>query len=414
VVESGLAKAQRLLRGRLWWNQFPAPLQELAIVRFAANIGAGGVLYLTPMVFHQAGFTATQIGTGLAGAALSGTVGRFISGWLLDRGMSCGVPVLLAALCGFLGDSLLLGAQTMPFFAAGELLLGMAGGLYWPGVELAVPPCALPLPSARGYALVRSADAAGVAAGTLCGTLMTHFDWMKGVYLLDMAAVLVLVVLLQRWPLPKAANTASHGAQAMPAISAWLQALMPMLLLSVIATAIPPLLQSALPLDLLRGGLERGAQSDTISALLIGSELGVLVLIQWPIGQALAKRRVTVGLGASLICFAAGTMLLALSSLIDHGLVLVGVALVVLAAGQAAFLPTSTEAVVELSPPGHGGMAMALFSQCFALSSFGAPLLAGVLLDAHGHGLVLWLLMCSLFVLGLGLLPSIRAHACRR
>ena len=177
------------------------------------------------------------------------------------------------------------------------------------------------------------------------------------------------------------------------------------------ATAIPALLQSALPLDLVRGGLERAAQPQGISALLIGLQLALLLLIQWPVGRFLAERPVAVGLGISLICFALGTGLLALSALSDQGIALVVLALMLLALGQAAFLPTSTEAVVELSPEGHGGLAMALFSQCFALSAFGAPLLAGVLLDGQGHGLVLWLLMAAVCGLCLLLIGPIRRRA---
>ena len=127
-----------LSTGRQWWHQFPAPLRELATVRLVASFGAGGVLYLTPMVFHQADFSASQVGSGLAVAALAGTLGRFASGWLLDLGLTCGLPVLLAGLCGFLGDALLLGAHQQQGYVAGQVLLGLAGGLYWPAVELAV------------------------------------------------------------------------------------------------------------------------------------------------------------------------------------------------------------------------------------------------------------------------------------
>ena len=373
-------------------------------MRLVASFGAGGVLYLTPMVFHQADFTASQVGGGLALAALAGTLGRFASGWLLDLGLSCGLPVLLAALCGFLGDSLLLSAQTLSGYIAGQLLMGLAGGFYWPAVELAVPLCAPPLPSARGYALVRSADAAGVAGGTLSGALLAQCGLLRGVYWLDMAAILVLAAMLLRRPLPRAPHSGGAGVPPVPP-GQWLPALLPMLLLSVVATAIPALMQSALPLDLVRGGLERAAQPEAISALLIGSQLGLLLLIQWPVGQRLAQHSVAVGLGMSLLCFIGGTALLALSALSSSGIVLVVLALVCLAFGQAAFLPTATEAVVELSPAGHGGLAMALFSQCFALSAFAAPLLAGLLLDGQGHGLVLWLLVavvCSLSLLLLG------------
>jgi len=399
-----------LSAGRQWWHQFPAPLRELATVRLVASFGAGGVLYLTPMVFHQADFSASQVGSGLAVAALAGTFGRFASGWLLDLGLTCGLPVLLAGLCGFLGDALLMGAHQQQGFVAGQVLLGLAGGLYWPAVELAVPLCAPPVASARGYALSRTADAGGVAGGTLAGALLAQLGHLRGVYLVDMSAIVVLAALLLWRPLPRALQAGRAGVPCV-AWGDWLPALVPMLLLSVVATAIPALMQSALPLDLVRGGLERDAQPETISALLIGLPLALLLLIQWPVGQALARRSVAVGLGLSMVCFSGGTALLALSALSEQGIALVALALMLLALGQAAFLPTSTEAVVELSPEGHGGLAMALFSQCFALSAFGAPLLAGLLLDGQGHGLVLWLLMAVVCALCLLLIGPIRRRA---
>ena len=385
-------------------------MRELASVRLVASFGAGGVLYLTPMVFHQADFSPAQVGSGLALAALAGTIGRFASGWLLDLGLSCGVPVLLAGLCGFLGDALLLGAHEQQGYIAGQLLMGMAGGLYWPAVELAVPLCSPPIPSARGYALSRTADAAGIASGTLTGALLAQLGLLRGLYWVDMAAIVALAALLLWRPLPKAAPARAAGVEPMP-LGRWLPALLPMLLLSVVATAIPPLMQSALPLDLVRGGLERDAQPEAISALLIGIPLVLLLLIQWPVGQALARRSVAVGLRLSLLCFSGGTALMALSALSEGGLGLVVLALVLLAFGQAAFLPTATEAVVELSPEGHGGLAMALFSQCFALSAFGAPLIAGLLLDHQGHGLVLWLLVALVCTLSLLLIGPIQRRA---
>ena len=374
------------------------------------SFGAGGVLYLTPMVFHQVHFSASAVGLGLALAALAGTVARFASGALLDRGFSCGLPVLLAGLCGACGDAVLLAAHHLPGYIAGQLLLGVAGGLYWPAVELAVPLCAPPLPSARGYALVRSTDAAGIAGGTLVGAVLAALGQLRGIYLVDIAAVTVLVTLLLRQPLPAAPRSSFRGQQGIP-LEFWLPPLLPLLALSLVATAIPALLQSALPLDLVRGGLERAAQPQGISALLIGLQLGLLLLIQWPVGQALARRPVAQGLGLSLVCFAIGAALLALSALSQLGVGLVLLALVPLALGEAAFLPIATEAVVELSPPRHAGLAMALFSQCFALSAFASPLLAGVLLDAQGHGVALWSLVALVCTASLALVGPIHRRA---
>ncbi|MFM2080378.1 MAG: hypothetical protein RLZZ589_1067 [Cyanobacteriota bacterium] len=375
-------------------------------MRLVASFGAGGVLYLTPMVFHREHFSASAVGLGLALAALSGTIGRFASGALLDRGRSCGLPVLLAGLCGVGGDALLLGATQLPGYIGGQLLLGMAGGLYWPAVELAVPLCAPPLPSARGYALVRSADAAGVAGGTLAGALLARLGVLRGIYLVDITAVLVLVTLLLRRPLPAKGGLRRQSGATIP-LSLWLPRLAPLLGLSLVATAIPALMQSALPLDLVRGGLQRAAQPQDISALLIGLQLGLLLLVQWPVGQALARRPVARGLGLSLVCFTVGTGLLALSALSDHGLAVALLAQLPIALGEAAFLPTATEALVELSPARHGGLAMALFSQCFALSAFTAPLVSGLLLDAQGHGVALWSLVALICALSLALVQPI-------
>jgi len=159
-----------------------------------------------------------------------------------------------------------------------------------------------------------------------------------------------------------------------------------------------------------RGGLQRPALPESIGALLIGLQLGLLVLLQWPVGKALARRPVASGLALSLLCFAGGCVLLAASTLSRHGMLLVMAAQLPLALGEAAFLPTATEAVVELSPPDHQGLAMALFSQCFAVSSLGAPLLAGALLDSQGHGAGLWLLMAALVLLGLPLVRQLAAY----
>jgi MFS family permease len=386
-----------------WWLQFPASLRQIATIRLIAMFGAGGVLYLTPIVFHQEALSASSVTGGLALAALAGTVGRFASGALLDRGLSCSRPILLTVLFSIGGDVLLLGAQGFGGYLAGQVLIGIGAGLYWPAIELAVPLSCAPTSSARAFALVRSADALGVAAGALAGALLAALGWLRGIYLIDIACLLALVLLLRR-PLAEA----QRRRRGSPSGAArWLPPLLPLLAVVVLATAMPALMQSALPLDLVRGGLRRPPLSDHLGALLVGLQLALLVLLQWPVGQAMARRPVRSGLTLSLLCFLAGNLLLALSALTNHGFALLLLAQLPLALGAAAFLPTATEAVVELTPREHQGLAMALFSQCFALSAFGAPLLAGRLLDGQGHGVGLWLLMAAVCGLGLPLVVLI-------
>ncbi|MEB3326063.1 MAG: MFS transporter [Cyanobacteriota bacterium] len=377
----------------------------MALLRLLSAIGAGAVLYLTPMVFHREAFSAAAVGEGLALAALVGVGGRLLSGLLLDRGLSCSWPIGLGVVASLLGDGVLLGAVSEGPFRLGQALLGLAMGLYWPAIELAVPLTCAPIPSARAFALARTADALGVVAGSLAGALLASRGWLRGIYALDMSGLVLMATLLWRAPLP---SQPPRGAPSLPGASSssgapWLLPLLPLLAVVVLATAVPALMQSALPLDLVRGGLLRPPLQDSLGALTIGLQLGLLLLMQWPLGRALARRPVGVGLTLSLVAFACGTLLLAVSALVPWGGWLLVGAQLPLAFGAAAFLPTATEAVVELTPVAHRGLAMALFSQCFALSGLTAPLLGGWLLDRQGHGVGLWLGLTGSLLLGLPL-----------
>ncbi|MFN9644458.1 MAG: MFS transporter [Cyanobacteriota bacterium] len=377
----------------------------MALLRLLSAVGAGAVLYLTPMVFHREAFTASAVGEGLALAALVGAGGRMVSGLLLDRGLSCSWPIGLGVVASLLGDGALLQATTQGTYRLGQALLGLAMGLYWPAIELAVPLTCAPVPSARAFALARTADALGVATGSLAGAFLAARGWLRGIYALDISGLLLMALLLWRSPLPGQPRPQPHRSRG-PVVAAgapWLLPLLPLLGLVVLATAVPALMQSALPLDLVRGGLRRPPLQEGLGAMTIGLQLVLLLLLQGPVGRALARRPVAVGLTLSLLSFAGGTLLLAASAFVPWGSAGLVAAQVPLAVGAAAFLPTATEAVVELTPVAHRGLAMALFSQCFALSGLTVPLLGGWMLDRQGHGAGLWLVTSVGLLLGLPL-----------
>ena len=355
---------------------------------------------MTPLIFHAIDFSASEVGSGLAISALIGTAVRLLSGSLLDRGLSCSWPVRGTTVLAILADLILFRATSYPSYLLGQLLLGTAAGLYWPAIELAVPLSCGPMPSSRGYALVRSGDALGIGIGALIGTLAAMAGALRLVYGVEaicMATVLILIsitpLLSQRPGLRDSADDQIQTPSSSAGLWSWLMPLMPVLGVSIVATGILSLQQSALPLDLVRGGLERPGLSEGASGALIALQLGLLVILQWPVGRWLSERPPAFGLGLSLCSFSVGCLLLGLSSLLSQGTGLVLLALLPMALAQAAFLPTATEAVIEETPVQHRGLAMALFSQCFAVSAVVAPLFAGALLDRQGHGLVLWILM---------------------
>ena len=370
-------------------------------------------MFMTPLIFHAIDFSAREVGSGLAVSALIGTVVRLLSGALLDRGIRCSWPVRGTTLLAIAADLILLQADNYNSYLIGQLLLGCAAGLYWPAIELAVPLSCGSLPSGRGYALVRSADALGIGIGTLIGTAAATLGTLRTVYSVEavcMGAVLVLISLhpLQDGPPYRdlSRNSPEPGDQLPTSRLPWLLPLLPVLVISVVATGILALQQSALPLDLVRGGLLRPALSESHSSALIALQLTLLVSLQWPVGRWLAERSVAFGLGLSLAGFSVGCGLIALSSLFESGTALVLAALLPMAFAQAAFLPTATEAVIEETPPEHRGLAMALFSQCFAISAIVAPLAGGALLDLQSNGLVLWLLMGGACLV---VLPTLRS-----
>ena len=364
-------------------------------------------MFMTPLIFHAIDFSASQVGSGLAVAALIGTVVRLLSGALLDRGIRCSWPVRCTTLLAITADCVLIRADSYGGYVLGQLLLGCAAGLYWPAIELAVPLSCGSVPSGRGYALVRSADALGIGMGALIGTVAATLDALRVVYAVEALCMGAVLVLISFQPLmdgptvrdlkARDLNSAAAPAQRHPSMSSrswsWLLPLLPVLAISIVATGILALQQSALPLDLVRGGLARPGLSESHSSALIALQLALLVSLQWPVGRWLAERSVAFGLGLSLAGFSLGCGLIALSSLFERGTALVLLALLPMAFAQAAFLPTATEAVIEETPPEHRGLGMALFSQCFAVSAIAAPLVSGALLDAQNNGLMLWLLM---------------------
>ena len=373
---------------------------------------------MTPIVFHQASFTATQVGQGLAAAALIGTAARLLSGVLLDRGLCCSWPVRAAAVLAFIADFILLQAQGFGGYLTGQLLIGLAAGLYFPAIELAVPLSCAGFKSSRGYALARSADAMGVALGALIGAVVTALGLIRAVYLVEAAAVVAMLLVLNWRPLPDGRAALLHLDDVDPEHSTaktpsadgwrWLTPLLPVLAISIVATGMIALRQSALPLDLVRGGLSRPAVSEAGSGALIALQLALLVVLQWPVGNWVAKRSLRFGLGMGLVGFVIGCLLLASSAFWSGGMILISLAMVPLAFGEAAFLPSAAEAMVEETPLKHRGLSMALFSQCFAISATGAPLLAGTLLDQQGHGVQLWLLMAVICLAVMPLLKTVR------
>ena len=80
-----------------WWSQFPFHLRLITKIRFFAAFGAGGVIYLTSLVFNNIGFSATEIGLGFTLSAIIGTLTRFFTGNYLNKTGEIQFPLITSS-----------------------------------------------------------------------------------------------------------------------------------------------------------------------------------------------------------------------------------------------------------------------------------------------------------------------------
>ena len=95
-----------------YWERFPVSLRLIIKARFWTAIGAGGILYLSPIIFNGLGSSAEQIGSGITTAAFAGIMTRFGTGYLLDKKFNYGKAIQVACLIAILSEFILFSSQT--------------------------------------------------------------------------------------------------------------------------------------------------------------------------------------------------------------------------------------------------------------------------------------------------------------
>ena len=374
-----------------------------------ASIGAGGVLYLSPLLFKDLGFSSTQIGIGITVAAISGTIARIVTGFFLDKGIQCSTPIKVAALFAIIADLFLINSFDFNKYLQGQLFLGTAAGVYWPSAEISVPIFSGNYPSSKGFALVRSADALGIFLGSSIGTISSWLGTIRSIYIVDIICMLLLFIIISQNFLKSTIRKNSNFNKDFINDSKnknnknLIKSISGLLLISLYSTSIFSLLQSGLPLDLILGSELRPSLNQSVSGLILSVQLGLILLFQWPIGRWLSTKNINFSLRFSLFFIGNGCSFLALSSRFSFGLIFILFSLLFFAIGLTAFLPTATEGIIKASSIHNRGIAMALFSQCFGISAVIAPYVSGRLFDITGNGIILW---STLAIFAYILLPS--------
>ncbi len=393
-----------------YWERVPLSLRLIIKARLWTAIGAGGVLYLSPIIFNSLGLSAEQIGSGITTAAFAGITTRFGTGHLLDKKFNYGKAIKVACLIAIFSDVILFYSQGFLAYLCGQFFLGAATGIYWPSVELAVPlNCHSKIKSSEGYSLARSADAIGVTLGVLLGTIGTYFEFTRIIYLIDIFCMLyILNTLLNNLGIytnraeleTKEDIEFNYKNLERKSNLRWVIKLFPLFLVTLFVTGVMSLLQSILPLDLANGGIIRPPFTEKRVATLLTLKLILLAIFQWPVGYILRNKNSSFKFKLCLISLLIGFIILSFSNILLNGYILILLAFIPLTISLCIFLPSASDSIIKSSPIKYQGTAIALYSQCFGISSLTIPWMAGKLIDNLDTAFHLWLIV-SLICLAL-------------
>ena len=387
-----------------WWMQFPYPLRLLTKIRFYAAFGAGGVIYLTSLIFNNIGLSATDIGLGFTISAIIGTLTRFFTGNYLNKKGKIQFPLIASSILSITASLFLIFSRETYFYIIGQSFVGAAAGIYWPAAEFGVPYFCYPIDTRKAYSLVRSSEALGIFLGVFLGGFMTNYLYSKSIFINDIFCMFVITYLISTNNFSIKRNLENFQKESVNTLKKrqwkWNKNSKIIILSILLITTSLALIQVTLPLDLVKGGVIRNELSKEITSLIISIQLILLLFLQWPVGSWISKKGRLFGLKFSLINFSLASFLLFISSYLNiTAFYLISFSLILVSLGTASFLPTSTDVVFRIAPSNKKGFALALLSQCFAMGYFFGPFISGRVLDLFGFASIIWLsISCCCFV----------------
>jgi MFS family permease len=157
-----------------WLPNLNRTIWILAAGRLLSQIGTGFTLFYLPIFFvNEVGLSATAVGAALGSASLSGMIGRFWGGSMIDSPNWGRRRVLLIAMVvSALGSFALAFANDLNTLVIGNLLMGLGVGLYWPATEAMVADLSPLAQRGEAFAITRLADSIGLGLGVVLGGIL--------------------------------------------------------------------------------------------------------------------------------------------------------------------------------------------------------------------------------------------------
>lgn len=356
----------------------------LMLGRLLSQVGTGFVLFYAAVFFvNQVGLSAAAVGFGIGSESISGVFGRIAGGLMADAPRwGRRKTLLLSAAFSAAADLVLAVSYNFPTFLAGNLLMGLGVGLYWPAMEAAVADLTTIDQRNEAYALTRLSDNLGLALGVVLGGLLvsTTFPfrtlfWIDGISFLVFFAIIYGAIHETRKP--DRSHTQSWRG--------WLVALHdhPLriyVVVNILFTTYLSLVNTALPIyftNFAKIASSAGSSFITLSAL-FSWYIAFAALCQLPIARWLNQFTRPRALMMSALVWAIGFLLVWVTgSLADNPLLFASLSVGVMAIATVAYTPAASALVAALAPEAMRGVYLSINSLCWAVGYFIGPTVGG-------------------------------------
>lgn len=384
-------KFSRKLQLLSWLPQLNSQVWILAVGRLLSDLGTGFTLFYAPIFFvNKVGLSATSVGIALGSASISGVLGRILGGSFCDsRFWGRRRTLLLSAAVSAIASLVLATTGNFATLVVGNLIAGLAQGLYWPATEAVVADLTPAEHRREAYAVTRLADNLGLGMGIVFGgALIGTTGAYRALFVIDAISFVVFFVVVYVAIRETYKPVEKHPSASLQ--NSWATALrdrrlLVYVLVNIIFTIYTSQLQSTLPLYLKNfvsvGNSGIGFAETTISAL-FSWHLILAILCQLPVARALKRFSHPQALTVSALIWAVGFSLIWVTGVAPaSSLGWAILALGVFAIATVSYTPSAASLVTDLAPESQRGVYFSISSLCWAVGYFIGPPLGGWALD---------------------------------
>jgi MFS family permease len=376
-----------------WFPHLSPQVWILAFGRFLSQSGTGFTLFYAPIFFvSQVGLSATAVGIGLGSGSISGIFGRILGGSFCDsKFWGRRRTLLLSAIISAVASFMLAAANDFPSLVAGNLMMGLGVGFYWPATESMVADLADGENRHEAFALARLADNLGLQVGIILGgCLIALTGNYRSLFIIDGISFVIFfavvwIAISETYKPTTSVNTGKNDGQ-----NGWMVALgdRTLLIYAVVNTLFTlyiAQIQSTMPLYFTNfvsvDESGKGFSTVTITALFAFSSL-LTVALQMPVARALRRFSCPKSLMISALLWGMGFIAIGLTGIATTGNLLLAIlGLSLLSIATVAYTPAASALVVDLAPESLRGVYLAINSQCWAIGYLVGPPLGGWALD---------------------------------